>query len=147
MQCKTGRLPERGRKKWEDRREKKMSNPAPPSPTASEVGPCLTIIQISRTPRHWKFTQHLCTTRPPHAVSLYLVIIHTYMSKLNKLRKFPIYSYLKCACPFWMTYFIRLGWFSVIGTRNIIITISWSLYMSAPGMCVVWVVQCPYNVR
>ena len=33
----------------------KMSNQPPPAPTASATGPCPTIIQISRTPRHWKF--------------------------------------------------------------------------------------------
>ena len=43
----------------------KMSKQPPPAPTASATGPCPTIIQISRTPRHWKFTQHLRTTRPP----------------------------------------------------------------------------------
>ena len=32
--------------------------------TVIAVGPCPTIIQISRTPRHWKFTQHHRTTRP-----------------------------------------------------------------------------------
>ena len=37
----------------------------PPAPTESTIGPCPTIIQISRTPRNWKFTQHLRTTRPP----------------------------------------------------------------------------------
>ena len=42
----------------------KMSKQPPPAPTASATGPCPTIIQISRTPRHWKFTQHR-TTRPP----------------------------------------------------------------------------------
>ena len=36
-----------------------MSKQPPPAPTASAI------IQTSRTPRHWKFTQHLCTTRPP----------------------------------------------------------------------------------
>ena len=41
-----------------------MSKQPPPAPTVSAIGPCPTI-QISRTPRHWKFTQHLCTTRPP----------------------------------------------------------------------------------
>ena len=34
-----------------------MSKQPPPAPTASAVGPCPTIIQISRTPRHWKFTR------------------------------------------------------------------------------------------
>ena len=43
----------------------KMSKHPPPAPTASAIRPCPTIIQISRTPRHWKFTQHLRTTRPP----------------------------------------------------------------------------------
>ena len=45
--------------------ERKMSKQPPPAPTASAVGPCPTVIQISRTPRHWKFTQHHRTTRPP----------------------------------------------------------------------------------
>ena len=42
-----------------------MSKQPPPATTASAVGPCPTLIQISRTPRHWKFTQHHRTTRPP----------------------------------------------------------------------------------
>ena len=42
-----------------------MSKQPPPAPIASAIGPCPTIIQISRTPQHWKFTQHLRTTRPP----------------------------------------------------------------------------------
>ena len=54
------------------RREKKMSKQRPPSPTASAVGPCPTTIEMSRTPRHWKFTQHHRTTDPttPYALSL-----------------------------------------------------------------------------
>ena len=43
----------------------KMSKQPPPTPTASTIGPCPTVIQVSRTPRHCKFTQHLRTTRPP----------------------------------------------------------------------------------
>ena len=42
-----------------------MSKQPPPAPTASAVGPCPTKIKICRTPRHWKFTQHHRTTRPP----------------------------------------------------------------------------------
>ena len=42
-----------------------MSKQPPPAPTASTIGPCPTLIQICRTPQHWKFTQHLRTTRPP----------------------------------------------------------------------------------
>ena len=37
----------------------KMSTQPPPAPTAGAIGPCPIVIQISRTPRHWKFTQHL----------------------------------------------------------------------------------------
>ena len=60
-----GRLSERGRKKREIQTGGKMSKPPPPAPTASAVGPCPTLIQISRTPQHWKFTQQHRTTRPP----------------------------------------------------------------------------------
>ena len=42
-----------------------MSKQPPPAPTASAVGPCPTLIQISRTPRHWKFTQHHCHPTTP----------------------------------------------------------------------------------
>ena len=42
-----------------------MSKHPPPAPTASAIGPCPTMMQISRTPRPWKFSQHLRTTRPP----------------------------------------------------------------------------------
>ena len=45
--------------------ERKNVQTPPSTPTASAVDPCPTIIQISRTPQRWKFTQHLCTTRPP----------------------------------------------------------------------------------
>ena len=41
-----------------------MSKQPPPASIASAIGPCPTIIQISRTPRPWKFVQHLRTTRP-----------------------------------------------------------------------------------
>ena len=42
-----------------------MSKQPPPAPTARAVGPCPTLIQTSRTPRHWKLTQDHRTTRPP----------------------------------------------------------------------------------
>ena len=42
-----------------------MSKQPSPAPTASAVGPCPTLFQTSRTPRHWKFTQNHRTTRPP----------------------------------------------------------------------------------
>ena len=53
-----GRLPERGRKNREMIDERKNVQTTPPVPIVSAVGPCPTLIQISRTPRHWKFTQH-----------------------------------------------------------------------------------------
>ena len=42
-----------------------MSKQPPPAPTESTIGPCPTVSLVSRTPWHWKFTQHLRTTRPP----------------------------------------------------------------------------------
>ena len=42
-----------------------MSKQPPTAPTESTIGPCPTVSQVSRTPWHWKFTQHLRTTRPP----------------------------------------------------------------------------------
>ena len=47
----SGRLPEKRREKID---EGKKSKQAPPVPAASAVGPCPTIIQISRTPRHFE---------------------------------------------------------------------------------------------
>ena len=40
----------------------KMSKQPPPAPTARAVGPCPTLIQTSRTPRHWKLPR----TITPH---------------------------------------------------------------------------------
>ena len=45
--------------------ERKNVQTTPPAPTASAVGPFPTLIQISRTPRLCKFTQHHRTTRSP----------------------------------------------------------------------------------
>ena len=60
---------ERERKeKWETREN--LSKQPPPAPTASAVGPCPTIIQIRRTSRHWKLTQHHRGTRPPRYLYL-----------------------------------------------------------------------------
>ena len=65
---------EREKETRKDRREKKCPN-NPPAPTASAVGPCPTFIQISRTPRHWKFTQHHRTTRPPPFVIVVVSVV------------------------------------------------------------------------
>ena len=61
----SGRLPVRGRKKREMIKEDKMSKQPLPAPMASAVGTCHTIIDISRTPQHWKFTQHHRIARTP----------------------------------------------------------------------------------
>ena len=42
----------------------KMSKQTPSEPTVRAIDPCPTIIQISRMPQHWKFTQHLRTIWP-----------------------------------------------------------------------------------
>ena len=44
------------KEKWQTR--VKMSKNTSPAPSASVVGPCPIIIEISRMPRHWKFTQN-----------------------------------------------------------------------------------------
>ena len=41
----------------------------PPAPTASAAGLCPTLIQISKTHRYCRLTQHNRTTRPPHKFS------------------------------------------------------------------------------
>ena len=69
----------------------KMSKQPPPAPTASATGPCPTIIQISRTPRHWKFTQHLRTTRPPPRVcSINLIPFKIILRNLVSIKAFQL---------------------------------------------------------
>ena len=64
----SSRLPERGERKEEMIDERKMSKQLPPAPAASAVGPYPALIQISRTPWHWKCTQHHRTTLPPQGL-------------------------------------------------------------------------------
>ena len=51
----------------EERRQRrvKMSKQPPPAPTASEVGPCPTIIEIVGRPGTGSLVRNLRTTRPP----------------------------------------------------------------------------------
>ena len=63
-----------------------MSKQPPPAPTASTIGPCPTVFKVSRTPWHWKFTQHL---RPSsgdfRSDALLFMIIHVYINiKIGK---------------------------------------------------------------
>ena len=53
----------RERKKRQTR--EKLSKQSSAAPTASAIGLCPSIIQSSRMPHHWKFTQRHRTTRPP----------------------------------------------------------------------------------
>ena len=65
FQSVSGHLPKRERKRRERIEERKNVQQPTPAPTASTVGPWPTLIQTSKMPRHWKFTQHHRTTRPP----------------------------------------------------------------------------------
>ena len=62
-----------------------MSKQPPPAPTASAVGPCPTLLQISRTPRNWKFTQHHRTTRPPPGGGLYFSKTRTFYKAKHRV--------------------------------------------------------------
>ena len=57
-------ISQRGRKKRVKIDDRKKCSNIPSSPTASEIGLYPTIIQISWTLRHWKFTQRHRTSRP-----------------------------------------------------------------------------------
>ena len=84
-----------------------MSKQLQPAPTAGVhvVGPCPTLIQISRTPRHWKFTQHHRTTRPPdHPLVLqylsttnFIVFICQNIFTIAKSCRALYYAYFKYA--------------------------------------------------
>ena len=97
-QCFSLYLTERVRKKREVIEKKQISIQHPPAPTASAVSPCPSIIQISRTPRHCKFTQHHRTTRPPlsHCLlkrKLLCKFLVAFLDKwMRKLFKIRLYS-------------------------------------------------------
>ena len=60
--------------------ESKNVQTTPPAPTTRAVGPCPTLIQTSKTPRHWKFTQDHRTTRsPPTQRENNIVCIYNYV--------------------------------------------------------------------
>ena len=63
-----------------------MSRPPQPAPIASTVDPCPTIIQISRTPRHWKFTQHRKKKRCVNDKSGYKFFITTGLIKMIEIK-------------------------------------------------------------
>ena len=66
----SGRLPERGRKKTEMIDESKNVQTTPTRTHCKCSRPLPYCNPNCRTPRHWKFTQHHCTTRPPPAMVL-----------------------------------------------------------------------------
>ena len=87
-----GPSPREGERKGKRKTREKMSKHPPPAPTASAIGPCPTISQISRTPRHWKFTQHLRTTRPPPNHSQSVVDNDVKTGNGNVLKCISLYS-------------------------------------------------------
>ena len=58
-----------------------------PTPTAGALGPCHTLIQISRTPQHWKFSQHHRITGPPPWHNITEILLKG-LSKLQVLAVF-----------------------------------------------------------
>ena len=85
-----------------------MSKKPQPAPTANTVGPCPTNIQISRTPRHWKFTQHLRTTQPPH-VWLKLLLAGTNFHCPKPGRGTEVLLYFEERHWFWLVGCFRLN--------------------------------------
>ena len=69
-----------------------MSEKPKPALTASAIGPCPAIIQISRTPRHWKFTHHLRTTRPPQFMA---DIAYDYLAEVFMVNNKIVWSDMK----------------------------------------------------
>ena len=61
----SGRLPERGRKRKERIDENKNVQTTPTRTYCKRSRPLPYCNPTCRTPRHWKFTQHHRTTRPP----------------------------------------------------------------------------------
>ena len=64
----------------------KMSKKPQPVPTASAVGPCPTISQIRRTPRHWKFTQHHRTTTATDGIVGEITSINSILSSRSGVK-------------------------------------------------------------
>ena len=119
LQSISGHLPERGRKK-KMIDERKNVQTTPSRTFCSALGPCPTLIQISRTPRHWKFTQHHRNTRTSPLQTIYsrTSVARTLMARLSRL--FRTHSWVPnkkshnwrhyCTHVFW----IILGDFSLI---------------------------------
>ena len=95
------RLPERKKEKRKD--ERKNVQTTPTRTYCNQNRPLSYYNQISRTPRHWKFTQHLCISRPLPFIEP--IILHATV-KLASHREslFPsglVFSCLGCVCnPF-----------------------------------------------
>ena len=100
---------------------KKCPNSPPPAPVASAIGPCPTILQISRTPWHWKLLStfatpnHLLKTIEPYwqfIEGLYHISGHSLaplainideFDRYNRINstKFNIQSMRKCTFLAW----------------------------------------------
>ena len=88
-------LPDRGRKTREMEDERKNVQTAQTRTIRIAICPCSTIIQISKTPRHWKFTQNhripssstypptcqeLPKLRPPTTAILNILKLHIFLT-------------------------------------------------------------------
>ena len=116
-----------------------MSKQPPPAPTVNAVGPCPTIIQISRTPQHWKFTQHHHTTRhpppppKPHLLSP-LIMVDLKMTYLeifqSNIVKYTTNRYVDCNA---------VSWFSICSlTRQDSCTIPFLILIIFVALCLHW---------
>ena len=109
-----------------------MSKQPPPAPTASATGPCPTIIQISRTPRHWKITQHLRTTpqvehpctesypAPSSEPPISQKILEQFLEKILKLQRG-----CRVVRRYWVLFQCRIGlliW-TLVGQGHIALTL------------------------
>ena len=55
------------------KKKKKKKQPTHPAPAASTAGPCPTICQSSKMPRHWKLPSTIARPNNPHNV---LSVVH-----------------------------------------------------------------------
>ena len=83
----SGRLPKRGRKRKERIDESKNVHTTPTRTYCKCSRPLPYCNPNCRTPRHWKFTQHHCTIRPPQG--LLLTLLHPERPKLHAILAFP----------------------------------------------------------
>ena len=109
----SGRLPKRGRKRKEGIAESKNVQTTPTHTYCKSNRPLPYCNQNCRTPRHWKFTQHHRTTRPPPKV----IGARLTTLSIKCLELFPLYdlssflqllSYLKTVWKSFMLFILLI---------------------------------------